>query len=162
MIRLFIVFLTALLSSFAISANEDVVKGAMGFILGGDSGWSGAGVRDEKEYVTIEGCFVGYVVDHNGVPLTHRLELDRVNWKSATLEDRADGTWFTVSGDEDLLDIDIDGVTAAQKSRFAYLYGIPFLGAKSELSVKLTVTEGRFENALNDLQSECPGKSSKY
>ena len=156
MIRVFAVLLLVLSPTVAMSANSNVIKGAMGFMMGGDSGWTGAGVTDVK----VDGCKVTYTGNAMGIPVVITRDLNKANYNSAKYEYSDGSTWFTVSGAEGIEVVEVQGGDDSQKS-LLMLYGV-YPGSKSEMSVKLSVTRDRFENALSDLAGECPGKRSKY
>ena len=144
-------------------ANADIVKGASGFMIWGDKGWDGAGVKYE-----IKGCKTTYeqYIDgrmQNRPSYTAKITFDwnKVNWKGTGYKNINGRRVFEAPGEA--------GVQVTHRydkgedvtQQLEMYYGYPG-GALKKIMFPITVALDRFENAAHDLMKECPGKKSKY
>ena len=148
--------LVAMLFPFSVSANNEV-EGALGFMLGGDGGWS-AITQDYK----VDGCKGYYVQKVATVKLTVNFDFDKANYNSVKYEYKNNRTFFNLSGDKGLQNISALDENGKDGSAIATLsFGIP-TGPTKTMAFPLLVTKDRFRKALADLKRNCPGKKSKY
>lgn len=146
-----------LMTPFSVAApDNDVVEGALGFMLGGDGGWA----RVSNDY-KVDGCRVTYVQGLYGDVATVEYDFNKANYKSATTQFTDNRTIFSVSGDRGIQVM--TAVTTDGKDASATLIALGLTpGASTTISFLMPVTEDRFLNALADLKNQCPGKKSKY
>lgn len=150
--------LAVLITAFpctVLAADNDVIEGAMGFMLGGDGGWDAV----SQDYV-VDGCQITYVQSYMGMKLKVTYDFDKANYKSATTEYRDNRTWFSVSGDKGIQDLSATENGEDVSAMLPVLGLMP--GKTNVITFAIFVTEDRFLNAFMDLQAQCPGKKSKY
>jgi len=148
-------------------ANADIVKGASGFMIWGDKGWDGAGVKYEIKgcKTTYEQYIKGnkYIENRPSFYLISTTDWNKVNWKGTGYKYNIDteGYVFEAPGEA--------GVQVTHRydkgedvtQKLEMYYGYPG-GALKKIMFPITVALDRFENAAHDLMKECPGKKSKY
>ena len=75
--------------------NEEVVHDALGFMLGGDSGWGS--VTNEYE---IDGCIIRYVQPLGDTTLIALYDFNKALWNSAATQIGEDGVeYFILNGE---------------------------------------------------------------
>ena len=150
-------------------ANADIVKGASGFMIWGDKGWDGAGVKYEIKgcKTTYEQYIKGnkYVDNRPSFYLISTTDWNKVNWKGTGYKYNIDteGYVFEAPGEAGVQvthRYDIDTFEDITEELEMY-YGYPG-GALKKIMFPITVALDRFESAAHDLMKECPGKKSKY
>ena len=138
--------------------NEEVVHDALGFMLGGDSGWGA--VTNEYE---INGCIITYVqpVDFNitGIAI---YDFNKALWNSAASQVGEDGReYFILNGEVGVQEIYAYNADGVEVSDGLWIYGLE-AGPSTSMIFPILVDISRFENAMYDLMDECPGIKSKY
>lgn len=153
----FLLMVGLVMTSFtATAANNEIVTGALGFMIGGDDGW--AVVSDDY---TVDDCKVSYVQSVMGVNMLVEYDFNKANYASAVTRFENNLTWFSVSGDEGVQVLSAVTDDGKDRSGVLALLGLP-PGASRTISFPMQVTQSRFANALADLRNQCPGKKSKY
>ena len=137
--------------------NEEVVHDALGFMIGGDSGWGA--VTNEYE---IDGCVTTYVQPFGDLNLIAIYDFNKALWNSAASQIGEDGReYFILNGEVGVQEIyayDADGVDATEG---LWIFGLE-PGPSTTIFFPILVDISRFENAMYDLMDECPGIKSKY
>ena len=156
-IFVFFAFLFFSFSSAFSRVNEDVVHDALGFMIGGDSGWGA--VTNEYE---IDGCVATYVQPFGDMNLIAIYDFNKALWNSAASQVGDDGReYFILNGDvgvQELYAYDSDEVDVSDS---LWIYGLE-AGPSTTLFFPILGDISRFENAMYDLMDECPGIKSKY
>ena len=154
------VFFTFLFFSFSSAfsrVNENVVHDALGFMIGGDSGWGA--VTNEYE---IDGCVTTYVQALGDMNLIAIYDFNKALWNSASSQTGEDGReYFILNGEvgvQELYAYDADGVDVSDG---LWIWGLE-AGPSTSMIFPILVDISRFENAMWDLMDECPGIKSKY
>ena len=160
MFKKIFVFFTFLFFSFSSAfsrVNEDIVHDALGFMLGGDSGWGL--VTNEYE---IDGCVITYVQPFVDMNLIAIYDFNKALWNSAASQIGEDGReYFILNGEVGVQEVyayDTDGVDVSDG---LWVFGLE-AGPSTTLFFPILVDISRFENAMYDLMDECPGIKSKY
>ena len=157
--KIFIFFtVISFTSSSAFSrVNEEIVHDALGFMLGGDSGWGA--VTNEYE---IDGCVITYVQPFMGLNLIAIYDFNKALWNSAASQIGEDGReYFILNGEVGVQEIyayDADGLDQTDD---LWLFGLE-PGPSTTIFFPILVDISRFENAMYDLMDECTGIKSKY
>ena len=137
--------------------NEQVVHDALGFMIGGDSGWGA--VTNEYE---IDDCVSTYVQPFGDLNLIAIYDFNKALWNSAASQIGEDGReYFILNGKVGVQEIyayDADGVDATEG---LWIFGLE-PGPSTTIFFPILVDISRFENAMYDLFDECPGIESKY
>ena len=137
--------------------NEQVVHDALGFMIGGDSGWGA--VTNEYE---IDGCVTTYVQPFGDLNLIAIYDFNKALWNSAASQMGEDGReYFILNGEVGVQEIyayDAGGVDASEG---LWIFGLE-PGPSTTIFFPILVDISRFENAMYDLMDECPGIKSKY
>ena len=137
--------------------NEQVVHDALGFMLGGDSGWGA--VTNEYE---IDDCVTTYVQPFGDLNLIAIYDFNKALWNSAASQIGEDGReYFILNGEvgvQELYAYDADGADATEG---LWIFGLE-PGPSATILFPILVDISRFENAMYDLFDECPGIKSKY
>ena len=137
--------------------NQQVVHDALGFMIGGDSGWGA--VTNEYE---IDGCVTTYVQPFGDLNLIAIYDFNKALWNSAASQIGEDGReYFILNGEVGVQEIyayDSDGVDASEG---LWIFGLE-AGPSTTIFFPILVDISRFENAMYDLMDECPGIKSKY
>ena len=98
MFKKIFVILTLLILSFSSAfsrVNENVVHDALGFMIGGDSGWGA--VTNEYE---IDGCVTTYVQPFGDLNLIAIYDFNKALWNSASSQIGEDGReYFILNGE---------------------------------------------------------------
>ena len=156
-IFVFFAFLFFIFSSAFSRVNEDVVHDALGFMLGGDSGWGS--VTNEYE---IDGCVITYVQPFVDMNLIAIYDFNKALWNSAASQVGDDGVeYFILNGEVGVQEVyayDADGLDVSDG---LWVFGLE-AGPSTTLFFPILVDISRFENAMYDLMDECPGIKSKY
>ena len=156
-IFIFFAFLFFSFSSAFSRINEDVVHDALGFMLGGDSGWGA--VTNEYE---IDGCIITYVQPLMDMTAIAIYDFNKALWNSASSQTGEDGReYFILNGEvgvQELYAYDADGVDVSDG---LWIWGLE-AGPSTSMIFPILVDISRFENAMWDLMDECPGIKSKY
>jgi hypothetical protein len=154
------VFFTFLFFSFSSAfsrVNESVVHDALGFMLGGDSGWGA--VTNEYE---IDGCVTTYVQQFLDMKLIAIYDFNKALWNSAASQVGDDGVeYFILNGEVGVQEVyayDADGMDVSDG---LWVFGLE-AGPSTTMFFPILVEISRFENAMYDLMDECPGIKSKY
>ena len=154
------IFFALLFFSFSSAfsrVNEEVVHDALGFMLGGDSGWGA--ISNEYE---IDGCVTTYVQQFVDMNLIAIYDFNKALWNSAASQVGDDGVeYFILNGEVGVQEVyayDTDGVDVSDG---LWLFGLE-AGPSTTLFFPILVDISRFENAMYDLMDECPGIKSKY
>ena len=137
--------------------NDQVVHDALGFMIGGDSGWGA--VTNEYE---INDCVTTYVQPLGDLNLIAIYDFNKALWNSAASQIGEDGReYFILNGEVGVQEIyayDADGVDATEG---LWIFGLE-PGPSTTIFFPILVDISRFENAMYDLMDECPGIKSKY
>ena len=156
-IFVFFAFLFFSFSSAFSRINEDVVHDALGFMLGGDSGWGA--VTNEYE---IDGCIITYVQPLMDMTAIAIYDFNKALWNSAASQVGDDGVeYFILNGEVGVQEVyayDADGVDVSDG---LWIFGLE-AGPSTTMFFPILVEISRFENAMYDLMDECPGIKSKY
>ena len=160
MFKKIFVFFTFLFFSFSSAfsrINEDVVHDALGFMLGGESGWGA--VTNEYE---IDGCIITYVQPLMDMTAIAIYDFNKALWNSASSQIGEDGReYFILNGEvgvQELYAYDADGLDVSDG---LWVFGLE-AGPSTSMIFPILVDISRFENAMYDLMDECPGIKSKY
>ena len=155
-----IVFFTFLFLSFSSAfsrVNENVVHDALGFMIGGDSGWGA--VTNEYE---IDGCVATYVQPFGDMNLIAIYDFNKALWNSAASQVGDDGVeYFILNGEVGVQEVyayDADGLDVSDG---LWVFGLE-AGPSTSMIFPILVDISRFENAMWELMDECPGIKSKY
>ena len=156
-ILLLIAFFSFTCSNSFSRVNEQVVHDALGFMIGGDSGWGA--VTNEYE---IDDCVSTYVQPFGDLNLIAIYDFNKALWNSAASQIGEDGReYFILNGEVGVQEIyayDADGVDATEG---LWIFGLE-PGPSTTIFFPILVDISRFENAMYDLMDECPGIKSKY
>ncbi len=156
-IFVFFAFLFFSFSSAFSRVNEDVVHDALGFMLGGDSGWSS--VTDEYE---IDGCVTTYIQTLMDTTLIAIYDFDKALWNSAATQIGEDGVeYFILNGEVGVQEVYAYDAYGDDVTDGLWVFGID-PGPSTTIIFPISVDISRFENAMWDLMDECPGIKSKY
>lgn len=136
---------------FENDTDDGALRDAYGFMLGGDKGW------DVADRFDIKSCIVRYSTDVGPVRVVITHDLNRVQWKSASVK-LVDGQLnFYVSCQGDCLEQ--RGYTDDPKMAQSFLLDEV---TQDFIQFPLLVSRDRFERALTDVTERCPGAKSKY
>ena len=156
-ILILITFFSFTYSNSFSRVNEQVVHDALGFMLGGDSGWGA--ITNEYE---IDGCIITYVQPLMDMNVIAIYDFNKALWNSAASQIGEDGReYFILNGEvgvQELYAYDADGVDATEG---LWIFGLE-PGPSATILFPILVDISRFENAMYDLMDECPGIKSKY
>ncbi len=155
-----IVFFTFLFFSFSSAfsrVSENVVHDALGFMIGGDSGW--AAVTNEYE---IDGCVATYVQALGDMNLIAIYDFNKALWNSASSQIGEDGReYFILNGEIGVQEVYAYDSYGEDATEGLWIFGIE-PGPSTTIFFPILVDISRFENAMYDLMDECPGIKSKY
>ena len=156
-ILILITFFSFINSNSFSRVSEQDVHDALGFMLGGDSGWGA--VTNEYE---IDDCVTTYVQPFGDLNLIAIYDFNKALWNSAASQIGEDGReYFILNGEvgvQELYAYDADGVDATEG---LWIFGLE-PGPSATILFPILVDISRFENAMYDLFDECPGIKSKY
>ena len=137
--------------------NENRVKEALGFMIGGDGGW-----ESFSTFYEVRGCNVTYHQMFMGFKLIVNYNFNKVFWKSASSEEIEGKTFFTLDGQigaQSIKAINIE--TNEDVTNGLLIFGL--VGGKtSRIRFPILTDISRFENALIDLSEICQGINTKY
>ena len=154
------VFFTFLFFSFSSAfsrVNENVVHDALGFMIGGDSGWGA--VTNEYE---IDGCVTTYVQALGDMNLIAIYDFNKALWNSASSQIGEDGReYFILNGEIGVQEVYAYDAYGEDATEGLWIFGIE-PGPSTTIFFPILVDISRFENAMYDLMDECPGIKSKY
>ena len=137
--------------------NENRVKEALGFMIGGDGGWESFSTFHE-----VEGCNVTYHQLFMGFKLIVNYNFDKVFWKSASVEEIEGKTFFILDGQIGTQSIKaINTETNEDVTNGLLIFGLEG-GETSRIRFPILTDISRFENALIDLSEICNGINTKY
>ena len=137
--------------------NEEVVHDALGFMLGGDSGWGS--VTNEYE---IDGCIIRYVQPLMDTTLIAFYDFNKALWNSAATQIGEDGVeYFILNGEVGVQEVYAYDAYGDDITDGLWVFGID-PGPSTTIIFPISVDISRFENAMWDLMDECPGIKSKY
>ena len=137
--------------------NEDVVHDALGFMIGGDSGWGA--VTNEYE---IDGCVATYVQALGDLNLIAIYDFNKALWNSAATQIGEDGVeYFILNGEVGVQEVYAYDAYGDDITDGLWIFGID-PGPSTTMFFPILVDISRFENAMYDLMDECPGIKSKY
>ena len=137
--------------------NEEVVHDALGFMLGGDSGWGS--VTNEYE---IDGCVATYVQALGDLNLIAIYDFNKALWNSASSQIGEDGReYFILNGEIGVQEVYAYDANGEDATEGLWIFGID-PGPSTTMFFPILVDISRFENAMWDLMDECPGIKSKY
>jgi hypothetical protein len=137
--------------------NDQVVHDALGFMLGGDSGWGS--VTNEYE---IDGCFISYVQPLGDSTLIAIYDFNKALWNSAATQIGEDGIeYFILNGEVGVQEVYAYDAYGDDITDGLWVFGID-PGPSTTIIFPISVDISRFENAMYDLIEECPGIKSKY
>ena len=137
--------------------NEEVVHDALGFMLGGDSGWGS--VTNEYE---IDGCIIRYVQPLMDTTLIATYDFNKALWNSAATQIGEDGVeYFILNGEVGVQEVYAYDSYGDDITDGLWVFGID-PGPSTTIIFPISVDISRFENAMYDLMDECPGIKSKY
>ena len=156
-IFVFFAFLFFSLSSAFSRVNEDVVHDALGFMIGGDGGWSSFAIEYE-----IDDCVITYTQNFMGSTLLATYDFNKALWNSAASEIGEDGVeYFVLNGETGVQEVYLYSEDGEDISDGLWMFGIS-PGPSETIIFPIVVEISRFENAMFDLMDECEGKKSKY
>ena len=156
-IFVFLAFLSLSFSSAFSRVNEDVVHDALGFMIGGDSGWGA--VTNEYE---IDGCVATYVQPFGDMNLIAIYDFNKALWNSAASQIGEDGReYFILNGEVGVQELYAYDAYSADVSDSLWVWGLE-AGLSTTMIFPILVEISRFEKAMWDLMDECPGIKSKY
>ena len=137
--------------------NEEVVHDALGFMIGGDSGWGA--VTNEYE---IDGCVATYVQALGDMNLIAIYDFNKALWNSASSQIGEDGReYFILNGEIGVQEVYAYDANGEDATEGLWIFGID-PGPSTTMFFPILVDISRFENAMYDLMDECPGIKSKY
>ncbi len=137
--------------------NEEVVHDALGFMIGGDSGWGA--VTNEYE---IDGCVATYVQALGDLNLIAIYDFNKALWNSASSQIGEDGReYFILNGEIGVQEVYAYDANGEDATEGLWIFGID-PGPSTTMFFPILVDISRFENAMWDLMDECPGIKSKY
>ena len=137
--------------------NEEVVHDALGFMIGGDSGWGA--VTNEYE---IDGCVATYVQALGDLNLIAIYDFNKALWNSASSQIGEDGReYFILNGEIGVQEVYAYDSYGEDATEGLWIFGIE-PGPSTTMFFPILVDISRFENAMYDLMDECPGIKSKY
>ena len=137
--------------------NEEVVHDALGFMIGGDSGWGA--VTNEYE---IDGCVATYVQALGDLNLIAIYDFNKALWNSASSQIGEDGReYFILNGEIGVQEVYAYDAYGEDATEGLWIFGID-PGPSTTMFFPILVDISRFENAMWDLMDECPGIKSKY
>lgn len=152
-----IVFFTFTYSYSFSRVNEEVVHDALGFMIGGDSGWGA--VTNEYE---IDGCVATYVQALGDMNLIAIYDFSKALWNSASSQIGEDGReYFILNGEIGVQEVYAYDSYGEDATEGLWIFGID-PGPSTTIFFPILVDISRFENAMYDLMDECPGIKSKY
>ena len=152
-----IVFFTFTYSYSFSRVNEEVVHDALGFMIGGDSGWGA--VTNEYE---IDGCVATYVQALGDMNLIAIYDFNKALWNSASSQIGEDGReYFILNGEIGVQEVYAYDAYGDDITDGLWVFGID-PGPSTTIIFPISVDISRFENAMYDLMDECPGIKSKY
>ena len=152
-----IVFFTFTYSYSFSRVNEEVVHDALGFMIGGDSGWGA--VTNEYE---IDGCVATYVQALGDLNLIAIYDFNKALWNSASSQIGEDGReYFILNGEIGVQEVYAYDANGEDATEGLWIFGID-PGPSTTMFFPILVDISRFENAMYDLMDECPGIKSKY
>ena len=156
---LFSIFLITnlLLKPIHANENENGVKEALGFMIGGDGGWESFSTFHE-----VKGCNVTYHQMFMGFKLIVNYNFNKVFWKSASSEEIDGKTFFILDGQigtQSIKAINIE--TNEDVTNSLLIFGLVG-GETSRIRFPIVTDISRFENALIDLSKICQGINTKY
>ncbi len=156
-IFVFFAFLFFSFSSAFSKVNEDVVHDALGFMLGGDSGW-GAITNDYE----INDCIITYVQPLMDMSVIAIYDFNKALWNSAASQMGEDGReYFILNGEVGVQELYAYDADSADVSDSLWVWGLE-AGPSTTMIFPILVEISRFEKAMWDLMDECPGIKSKY
>ena len=153
----FFLIINPFLKPIYANENENGVKEALGFMIGGDGGWESFSTFHE-----IKGCNVTYHQMFMGFKLIVNYNFDKVFWKSASSEEIDGKTFFILDGQigtQSIRAINIE--TNEDVTNGLLIFGLVG-GETSRIRFPIVTDISRFENALIDLSKICQGISTKY
>ena len=137
--------------------NENGVKEALGFMIGGDGGWESFSTFHE-----VKGCNVTYHQMFMGFKLIVNYNFDKVFWKSASSEEIEGKTFFILDGQIGAQSIKAINVeTNEDVTNGLLIFGLEG-GETSRIRFPILTDISRFENALINLSAICQGINTKY
>ena len=137
--------------------NENGVKEALGFMIGGDGGWESFSTFHE-----VKGCNVTYHQMFMGFKLIVNYNFDKVFWKSASSEEIEGKTFFILDGQVGTQSIKAFNVeTNEDVTNSLLIFGLVG-GETSRIRFPILTDISRFENALIDVSEICKGIYTKY
>ena len=149
-----ILFLTSVSNA---RTNKAVVDEALGFMIGGDGGWSSFAIDYE-----IDDCVISYTQNFMGSTLLAIYDFNRALWNSAASEIDEDGIeYFVLNGETGVQEVYLYSDDGEDITDGLWMFGIA-PGPSNKIIFPIQVEISRFENAMFDLMDECEGKKSKY
>ena len=137
--------------------NENKVKEALGFMIGGDGGW-----ESFSNFHEVKGCNVTYHQMFLGLRLVVNYNFDKVFWKSASSEKIDGKTFFTLDGQIGIQSIKVINVETNEDITYGSLIFGLVGGETSRIRFPIVTDISRFEKALIDLSEICQGINTKY
>ena len=137
--------------------NKAVIDEALGFMIGGDGGWSSFAIDYE-----IDDCVITYTQNFMGSTLLATYDFNKALWNSAASEIGEDGVeYFVLNGETGVQEVYLYSEDGEDISDGLWMFGIS-PGPSETIIFPILVEISRFENAMFDLMDECEGKKSKY
>ena len=150
----YILFLTSVSNA---KTNKAIVDEALGFMIGGDGGWSSFAIDYE-----IDDCVISYTQNFMGSTLLATYDFNKALWNSAASETGEDGIeYFVLNGETGVQEVYLYSEDGEDISDGLWMFGIS-PGPSETIIFPILVEISRFENAMFDLMNECEGKKSKY
>ena len=137
--------------------NENGVKEALGFMIGGDGGWESFSTFHE-----VKGCNVTYHQMFMCFKLIVNYNFNKVFWKSASSEEIDGKTFFILDGQIGAQSIKAINVETNEDVTYGLLIFGLVGGETSRIRFPIVSEISRFENALIDLSEICQGVNTNY
>ena len=152
-----LIFILFFISALNARTNKSVFDEALGFMIGGDGGWSSFAIDYE-----IDDCVISYTQNFMGFTLLATYDFNKALWNSAASEIGDDGIeYFVLNGETGVQEVYLYSEDGEDLSDGLWMFGIS-PGPSDNIIFPILVEISRFENAMFDLMDECEGKKSKY
>ena len=151
------IFLIFILTSLGTNnANSKNLDNALGFMLGGDGGWSNVATFRE-----IKKCTLEYHQQFMGIKLIVKYDFDKAIWKSAEAVDNGGQLYFTLNGQHGLQNLKGFDENGNDVTDGLLMFGLTG-GDSNQILFPILVDIERFKVALKDVVKKCKGVKSDY
>ena len=152
--NIFLIFILTFLGTN--TANSKNLDSALGFMLGGDGGWSNVATFHE-----IKKCTLEYHQQFMGINLIVKYDFDKAIWKSAEAVDNGGQLYFTLNGQYGLQNLKGFDENGNDVTDGLLMFGLTG-GDSNQILFPILVDIKRFEVALKDVMKKCKGVKSDY